>query len=281
MAVSLVEAIRGVAVLSRLFGTGPMVAYRASRAGLDRTAARAIILSHVNSVRRWARVELDVAPVPKRAGSGFVLVYNQTSIADDLGNLDVLWRFADYSVLASEYGRIPFFGSAARRVGIVLMKRGDRQATDETLRRLARWAAEGSVVSVAAEGRLSPGGEVGHGESPVEAGLRELREETGLELDPAELVGPVIRRTALFNFAARTVRQDEEFFLARFDGPVDRFDTSGWTPVELQFMDELRWWDLDGLEEQDETVYPFELPRLVRRLLAGWDGSVVELEESE
>lgn len=125
------------------------------------------------------------------------------------------------------------------------------------------------------------GGGIDAGEDPRGAAVRELREETGLELDPAELVGPVIRRTALFNFAARTVRQDEEFFLARFDGPVDRFDTSGWTPVELQFMDELRWWDLDGLEEQDETVYPFELPRLVRRLLAGWDGSVVELEESE
>lgn len=160
--VRLVETLRGAAVLGRLFGTGPMVAYRASRAALDRGEARAIILRHVASVRRAARVELDAASVPTRAESGFVLVYNQTSIADDLGNLEVLWRFVDYSVLASEYGRIPFFGSAASRVGIVLMKRGDRQATDEILARLTDWAGEGAVVSVAAEGRLSPDGEVGH-----------------------------------------------------------------------------------------------------------------------
>jgi 1-acyl-sn-glycerol-3-phosphate acyltransferase len=160
--VRLLETVRGAAVLGRLFGTGPMVAYRASRAGLDRAEARGIILRHVVGVRRAARVQMDVAPVPTQAQGGFVLVYNQTSIADDLGNLEVLWQFTDYSVLASEYGRIPFFGSAASRVGIVLMKRGDRQATDQTLARLTDWAAEGAVVSVAAEGRLSPDGEVGH-----------------------------------------------------------------------------------------------------------------------
>jgi 1-acyl-sn-glycerol-3-phosphate acyltransferase len=161
--VSLLETLRGAAVLGRLFGTGPMVARRASRAGLDRAAAREIILRHVATVRRAARVELDLAPVPVRAPrSGFVLVYNQTSIADDLGNLEVLWQFTDFSVLAAEYGRIPYFGSAARRVGIVLMKRGDRQATDETLERLTGWAAGGAVVSLAAEGRLSPDGAVGH-----------------------------------------------------------------------------------------------------------------------
>lgn len=158
----LLETVHGVRVLARLFGVGPVVAYRASRRGSDRRAAREIIVRHVASVRREAGVELDVAPVPARSGSGFVLVYNQTSIADDLGNMEVLWQFVDYSVLAAEYGRIPYFGSAANKVGIVLMKRGDRRATDATLARLTTWAAEGAGVSVAAEGRLSPDGEVGH-----------------------------------------------------------------------------------------------------------------------
>ncbi|MCG6955059.1 MAG: 1-acyl-sn-glycerol-3-phosphate acyltransferase [Gemmatimonadetes bacterium] len=239
---SLVEAIRGVAVLSRLFGTGPMVAYRASRAGLDRTAARAIILSHVNSVRRWARVELDVAPVPKRAGSGFVLVYNQTSIADDLGNLDVLWRFADYSVLASEYGRIPFFGSAARRVGIVLMKRGDRQATDETLRRLARWAAEGSVVSVAAEGRLSPGGEVGH----FKRGAFLVAIRAGVPVVPMTVWGgrSILRPGSL--------RLRAGMLTYRFGSPIS----------------------VDGLTEDDAPAMAEEARRAVARLLAGARGEI-------
>lgn len=125
------------------------------------------------------------------------------------------------------------------------------------------------------------GGGIDAGEDPRRAAVREVFEETGLELDPTSLVGPVIRRTALFDFAARTVRQDEEFFLARFDGPADRFDTSGWTAVELQFMDELRWWDLDALEGHDETVYPIGFTGLLRGLLQGWDGVVIELAEGE
>lgn len=125
------------------------------------------------------------------------------------------------------------------------------------------------------------GGGIDAGEDARSAAVRELREETGLELDAGALEGPVIRRTALFDFAARTVRQDEEFYLARFDGPTDGFDTSGWTSVEIQFMDELRWWDLDGLESQDETVYPVGFTGLLRTLLDGWDGVVIELEEAE
>jgi len=158
------EAARGVAVLGRLFGTAPLVAFRVSRPPMVRATARAAVLEHVASARRAASVRLDVGPVPDRGdGSrGFVVAYNQTSIADDLGNLDVLWRFADRSVLAAEYGLIPFFEAAARRIGVVLMKRGDRVATEQTIARLVGWAARGEVVTVAAEGRLSPDGAVGH-----------------------------------------------------------------------------------------------------------------------
>jgi len=131
---------------------------------MDRAAARALVLKHTTAARRHARVHLDVGALPSRRGigSGFVLVYNQTSIADDLGNLEALWQVADRSVLAAEYGRIPYFRAAARNLGIVLMQRGDRTSTEKTLADLAGWAAAGEVVSLGAEGRLSPDGEVAH-----------------------------------------------------------------------------------------------------------------------
>jgi len=158
----LVESIRGITVLGRLFGLAPWAALRASRAG-DRDSARSIALQHTRNARTAAGLRLDVGDFPTWEGpaAGFVLVYNQTSMADDLGNLEVLWPHVDYSVLAAEYGYIPFFRTAAARTGIILLRRGDRSASDAVLDRLAAAASSGAAVSMASEGRLSPDGTVG------------------------------------------------------------------------------------------------------------------------
>lgn len=122
------------------------------------------------------------------------------------------------------------------------------------------------------------GGGIDPGETGVAAAVRELLEETGLVVAAADVVGPVARRRAVFDFAARTVRQDEEFFVARLadPGPIA---THGWTDVERAFMDEVRWWDLDALERVAEEVFPAEFVPLVRELLGGWDGAVRDLPD--
>lgn len=122
------------------------------------------------------------------------------------------------------------------------------------------------------------GGGIDPGESARDAAIREVREESGVVLDPAQVVGPVFTRSAVFDFFSAHCRQDEEIFLARV--PSTAFvaeDRSGWTPLELDVIDELRWWSLPELARVEIEVFPEGLAALVEPLLAGWDGTTRHL----
>ncbi|PZR53883.1 NUDIX hydrolase [Xylanimonas oleitrophica] len=122
------------------------------------------------------------------------------------------------------------------------------------------------------------GGGIDAGESDVEAALRELREEAGLELAPADLEGPVMTRAGYFHFYAETCRQDEVFFVARV--PAGHVPTdAGWTDVEREVLDEMRWLSAAELRSQPYEVFPTALPDVVEQLAGGWDGTVRHLGE--
>ena len=73
----------------------------------------------------------------------------------------------------------------------------------------------------------------------------------------------------------------------RLDGGAgggDDLDRSGWTDLEREVLDSLRWWPLDELDAavaDGMTVYPGVLPVLARELLSGWDGTVRVLREED
>ncbi len=124
------------------------------------------------------------------------------------------------------------------------------------------------------------GGGLEPGEDARAGAAREALEETGISLEPGELEGPVAERSAIFDFALRTVRQDELFFVAHVE--ARELDTSGQTAWEVQLLDEYRWWDLTELEAAQEggaTLYPGELVGLARGVVGGWDGVVRRLED--
>lgn len=121
---------------------------------------------------------------------------------------------------------------------------------------------------------FTPGGGISSGESPRQAAVRELAEETGIAVGPDQLLGPVAHRSALFEFARVTARQDEEIF-ALLDPPGGEVSRAGWTAHEHEVLDSVAWWDLEELRvlrESGREVYPHALVELVRSLAAGWDG---------
>nr|WP_284252596.1 NUDIX domain-containing protein [Litorihabitans aurantiacus] len=133
------------------------------------------------------------------------------------------------------------------------------------------------------------GGGLEPGEGEREAAAREVLEETGLRIAPDDLVGPVARRTAVFDFVARHVRQHEVFFacVLRHEGDEADLDTAGWTAIERSFVDELAWWDPEALRDLDVEVFPAELPDLVAEVVAAlpgeggsWTGAVRDLTPS-
>lgn len=125
------------------------------------------------------------------------------------------------------------------------------------------------------------GGGLEAGEDPRDGAVREFFEETGYRLSPDALVGPVLRRHATFDFHALTCRQDELFFLTRLpESPV--FVRDGFTAVEREVLDELKWWDVDALQREiagGAVVYPLDLVSLARGWVRGWDGTCPEISE--
>ena len=105
---------------------------------------------------------------------------------------------------------------------------------------------------------LLPGGSVGTGESPVDATVRAVRDETGLAVEPVDR-DALLERSHTLGVGEEQWQITETVLAARLRDPATGTDPAG----ELVW----RWWTLDELRATDDPVQPDGLAELVAGLL--------------
>ncbi|GBF58665.1 diadenosine hexaphosphate hydrolase [Candidatus Phycosocius bacilliformis] len=104
---------------------------------------------------------------------------------------------------------------------------------------------------------FTPGGKIDPGETAQEAAARELWEEVGLKVSPADLGEVVGHEDVSYHFNGIAYRQQGVFFaLWRSDVALN---PAGLNEMEADTIDIARWWSLHDVRTTQETIYPVHL----------------------
>ena len=106
---------------------------------------------------------------------------------------------------------------------------------------------------------VTPGGGIDPGEDSLAAAVRELKEETGLEVEPEQLLGPIATRVVTHGYSDQILIQAEDFYLLRTE-PFE-VDVSGHTEHEQITLSGHDWVEVS--DPSLGTIWPAVLPALL------------------
>lgn len=122
---------------------------------------------------------------------------------------------------------------------------------------------------------FTPGGGVHEGESVRGAAVREVREEAGLVIVETDLIGPVATWDSRFTFVGTPIHQRNVYYWC---SAATHPGQPALTALEERMMDGSHWLPMSTVSDLDDPLYPPDLPILLGRLAAGWDGTVFRFD---
>jgi 8-oxo-dGTP pyrophosphatase MutT (NUDIX family) len=114
-----------------------------------------------------------------------------------------------------------------------------------------------------------PGGGIEAGEDYVQAAIRELHEETGLEIPPERIEAPNWHREVSYVYRNVHWQQHEIVAFARLEEALPSIRSSNRFDAEKEDVLETHWWSLEDIAASSERFYPKSLARHLPAFLRG------------